>query len=294
MPTYNLIKTKASVAAEPIVSTRTWAQIPLANISLEAHHQTTLAAAGCSYSKDEVAAIKVHPQAWLDPIEVIKFFDDSAAGELQDAAGESLITYKERGKKIHYAQKSFLMVYSWDILKANELAVALNTVWENKGIAHSSLYVDGKLSVGAGTKILPGVVIEGDVIIGANCKIGPNCYIRGSTSIGQQCHIGQAVEIKNSVIFNQTNVGHLSYIGDSILGEKVNLGAGTTTSNLRHDGKTHSSKVAEKLVDTGRRKFGTVIGDNVHTGINTSIYPGRKIWPGLTTRPADIVIQDLH
>ena len=294
MPTYNLIKTKASVAAEPIVSTRTWAQIPLANISLEAHHQTTLAAAGCSYSKDEVAAIKVHPQAWLDPIEVIKFFDDSAAGELQDAAGESLITYKERGKKIHYAQKSFLMVYSWDILKANELAVALNTVWENKGIAHSSLYVDGKLSVGSGTKILPGVVIEGEVIIGSNCKIGPNCYIRGSTSIGHQCHIGQAVEIKNSVIFNQTNVGHLSYIGDSILGEKVNLGAGTTTSNLRHDGKTHSSKVADKLVDTGRRKFGTVIGDNVHTGINTSIYPGRKIWPGLTTRPADIVIQDLH
>ena len=264
MPTYNLIKTKASVAAEPIVSTRTWAQIPLANISLEAHHQTTLAAAGCSYSKDEVAAIKVHPQAWLDPIEVIKFFDDSAAGELQDAAGESLITYKERGKKIHYAQKSFLMVYSWDI------------------------------SVGSGTKILPGVVIEGEVIIGSNCKIGPNCYIRGSTSIGHQCHIGQAVEIKNSVIFNQTNVGHLSYIGDSILGEKVNLGAGTTTSNLRHDGKTHSSKVADKLVDTGRRKFGTVIGDNVHTGINTSIYPGRKIWPGLTTRPADIVIQDLH
>jgi bifunctional UDP-N-acetylglucosamine pyrophosphorylase/glucosamine-1-phosphate N-acetyltransferase len=89
-------------------------------------------------------------------------------------------------------------------------------------------------------------------------------------------------------------VGHLSYIGDSILGEKVNLGAGTTTSNLRHDGKNHFSKVGDKLVDTGRRKFGTIIGDNVHTGINTSIYPGRKIWPGLTTRPADIVIQDLR
>jgi len=294
MPKYNYIKPKASVSAEPIISTRPWAQVPLANQSLEKHHQTALAVAGCSLSIDEVAAIKVHPQAWLDPLEVIKFFDDATAGELQDAAGEAVITYKERGKKIHYAQKSFLMVYSWDILKANELAVALNSVWENQGITHSSLYVDGKLSVGAGTRILPGVVIEGEVIIGANCKIGPNCYIRGATSIGQQCHIGQAVEIKNSLIFNQTNVGHLSYIGDSILGEKVNLGAGTTTSNLRHDGKSHSSKIADKLVDTGRRKFGTVIGDNVHTGINTSIYPGRKIWPGLTTRPADIVIQDLH
>ena len=294
MPIYNYLKAKASVAAEPIVATRSWAQIPLANISLGAHHQTTLGAAGCSFAKDEVAPIKVHPQAWLDPIEVIKFFDDASLGELQDAAGEAVITFKERGKKISYAQKSFVMVYSWDILKANELAVALNTVWENHGTCHSSLYVDGKLSVGSGTKILPGVVIEGEVIIGPNCKIGPNCYIRGTTSIGEQCHIGQAVEIKNSVIFNQTNVGHLSYIGDSVLGENVNLGAGTTTSNLRHDGKNHSSKVADKLVDTGRRKFGTVIGDNVHTGINTSIYPGRKIWPGLTTRPADIVIQDLH
>lgn len=294
MPIYNYLKAKASVAAEPIVATRSWAQIPLANISLDAHHQTTLGAAGCSFAKDEVAPIKVHPQAWLDPIEVIKFFDDASLGELQDAAGEAVITFKERGKKISYAQKSFVMVYSWDILKANELAVALNTVWENHGTCHSSLYVDGKLSVGSGTKILPGVVIEGEVIIGPNCKIGPNCYIRGTTSIGEQCHIGQAVEIKNTVIFKQTNVGHLSYIGDSILGENVNLGAGTTTSNLRHDGKNHSSKVADKLVDTGRRKFGTVIGDNVHTGINTSIYPGRKIWPGLTTRPADIVIQDLH
>ena len=121
MPIYNTIKPKASVAAEPIMATRTWAQTPLANLPLEAHHQTTLGAAGCSFSKDEVGAIKVHPHAWLDPIEVIKFFDDTTAGELQDAAGEWLLTYKERGKKVHYAQKSFLMVYSWDILKANEL-----------------------------------------------------------------------------------------------------------------------------------------------------------------------------
>ena len=64
-----------------------------------------------------------------------------------------------------------------------------------------------------------------------------------------------------------------------MLGEKVNFGAGTTTSNLRHDGKNHRSMVHGVLIDTGRRKFGTIIGDGVHTGINTSIYPGRKLWP---------------
>jgi bifunctional UDP-N-acetylglucosamine pyrophosphorylase/glucosamine-1-phosphate N-acetyltransferase len=159
--------------------------------------------------------------------------------------------------------------------------------------AHGSLYVDGRLQVGKGTKILPGVVIEGDVIIGDNCKVGPNCYIRGSTSIGDKCHVGQAVEIKNSILLPGTNVGHLSYLGDSILGEKVNFGAGTITSNLRHDGGAHRSPVEGRMVDTGRRKLGTIVGDGVHTGIHTSIYPGRKLWPKTSTLPGAIVDKDI-
>lgn len=293
MPTFTYTKIKLSAASEPLTATREFGQVPLANQPLELHHRLAMAAAGCTRVTEANAQVKVHPHSWLDILEVVKFFDDPEACELQDEKGVALITFKERGKKIHYTKKSFLVVYSWDFLRANEMAVSAHSVWENHGTCHSSLYVDGKLSVGLGTRILPGVVIEGDVIIGAHCKIGPNCYIRGATSIGQKCHIGQAVEIKNSLIFDQTNVGHLSYIGDSILGEKVNLGAGTTTSNLRHDGKNHFSMVGKDLLDTERRKFGTIIGDNVHTGINTSIYPGRKIWPGLTTRPGDIIIQDL-
>jgi bifunctional UDP-N-acetylglucosamine pyrophosphorylase/glucosamine-1-phosphate N-acetyltransferase len=159
--------------------------------------------------------------------------------------------------------------------------------------AHASLYVDGRLQVGKGTKILPGVVIEGDVIIGDHCKVGPNCYIRGSTSIGDKCHVGQAVEIKNSILLPGTNVGHLSYLGDSILGEKVNFGAGTITSNLRHDGGAHRSPVAGRMADTGRRKLGAIVGDGVHTGIHTSLYPGRKLWPKTSTLPGAIVDKDI-
>lgn len=91
----------------------------------------------------------------------------------------------------------------------------------------------------------------------------------------------------------KTSVGHLSYCGDSVVGTGVNFGAGTITANFRHDGANHSSMLAGQLVDTGRRKFGAVIGDGVHTGIHTSIYPGRKIWPGVSTRPGDIVNKDL-
>ena len=187
----------------------------------------------------------------------------------------------------------FLIVYPWDLLRVNELYVSSLTENRIEGEVHPSAVIEGIVHIGPGTRILPGVFIEGNVVIGANCKIGPNCYIRGNTSIGDKCHIGQSVEIKNCLILSHTNVGHLSYIGDSVLGEKVNLGAGTTTSNLRHDGKNHRSMVHGVLVDTGRRKFGTIIGDGVHTGINTSIYPGRKLWPNTTTRPGEIVQKDI-
>ena len=183
--------------------------------------------------------------------------------------------------------------YPWDLLRANELYVSSLTENRIEGDVHPSAVIEGIVHIGPGTRILPGVFIEGNVVIGANCKIGPNCYIRGNTSIGDKCHIGQSVEIKNCLILSNTNVGHLSYIGDSVLGEKVNLGAGTTTSNLRHDGQNHRSMVNGELVDTGRRKFGAIIGDGVHTGINTSIYPGRKLWPNTTTRPGEIVQKDV-
>lgn len=183
--------------------------------------------------------------------------------------------------------------FPWDLLAINDLIVGSledDTIF---GDVHPSAVIEGKVKLGRGSRILPGVFIEGNVIIGEDCKIGPNCYIRGNSSIGNRCHIGQSVEIKNCVILDNTNVGHLSYVGDSILGENVNFGAGTIVSNLRHDGRNHRSAVAGELVDTGRRKFGTIIGDGVHTGIGTMIYPGRKLWPNVTTRPGEVVDKDL-
>ena len=187
----------------------------------------------------------------------------------------------------------FIIRYPWDLLHANEIYVSSLTENLIQGEIHPLAVIEGIVHIGPGTRILPGVFIEGNVVIGANCKIGPNCYIRGNTSIGDNCHIGQSVEIKNSLIFSHTNVGHLSYIGDSVLGERVNLGAGTTTSNLRHDGKNHRSMVKGVLVDTGRRKFGAIIGDGAHTGINTSIYPGRKLGSNARTRPGEVVQHDI-
>jgi bifunctional UDP-N-acetylglucosamine pyrophosphorylase/glucosamine-1-phosphate N-acetyltransferase len=189
--------------------------------------------------------------------------------------------------------ESILLRYPWDILRINEQLVGGISDDNIRGTVRERVTIDGNLHLGAGSVVLPGVFIEGKVIIGENCKIGPNCYLRGNTAIGNNCHIGQAVEIKNSLIMDNVGIGHLSYLGDSIVCPNVNFGAGTITANLRHDGKNHRSAVAENLIDTGRRKFGAIIGDNVHTGIHTSIYPSRKIWPDVCTKPGEIIASDL-
>ena len=211
--------------------------------------------------------------------------------EVRDQAGEVVAVCGTPETRIPFA--GLVLRYPWDILVLNERLVAKLETPEIAGEVSPAAHVEGVIRVGAGSRILPGVFIEGNVVIGENCKIGPNCYIRGNTVIGDNCHIGQAVEIKNSVIGFKTAVGHLSYVGDSVLGDHVNFGAGTIIGNLRHDGKNHRSLVNGTLVDTGRRKFGAIVGDDVHTGIHTAIYPGRKLAPGTSTRPGDVVQLDL-
>jgi len=188
--------------------------------------------------------------------------------------------------------RTFDVRYPWDLLDLNAEIIATITEWT--GHPAIQLGEGARVIVGEGTKILPGVFIEGDIVIGKNCKVGPNCYLRGSTSIGDNCHVGQSVEVKNSILAPGASVGHLSYVGDSYIGPKANFGAGTITSNLRHDGSNHRSAVDGEIIDTGRRKFGAIIGANVHTGINTSLYPGRKLGPGTSTLPGQIVSKDLH
>lgn len=270
----------------PLSLTRRIEDFPIGNIALAQHHRLL-----CKAPFD---GLSIHPCAWLDPVDAA-LFADSSVHTLVDDHGEILAWLGNSPDTSRSSQvtDSWLIRYPWDLLRANERFVASLTKPLIHGDIHPHAVIEGVIHLGPGSRILPGVFIEGNVVIGANCKIGPNCYLRGNTSIGDGCHIGQSVEIKNCLILSKTNVGHLSYVGDSVLGQNVNFGAGTTVSNLRHDGKPHRSIVRGKLIDTGRRKFGAIIGDGVHTGINTSIYPGRKLWPGTTTLPGEIIRQDI-
>jgi len=220
----------------------------------------------------------------------------SSFSMVSEVEGELLrleIPGRPDGEDIPMDEASLVVKYPWQLLPVNEELVGGLQADDIQGKVYDGVHIEGRVKIGKGTVLLPGVFIEGNAVIGENCKIGPNCYIRGNTSVGDKCHIGQAVEVKNSVIMNKVSIGHLSYVGDSVICSNTNFGAGTITSNLRHDGKNHRSMVHGELVDTGRRKFGCIVGENVHTGIHTAIYPGRKIWPDATTRPGEIVDRDI-
>lgn len=212
---------------------------------------------------------------------------------VKDAEGETLLQVlrpdSADAEVLTVDEGSLVIRFPWDFLTLNEQIVGSLTANEICGTVRERVTIDGFIHLGKGSVILPGVYIEGNAYFGENCKIGPNCYIRGTTSTGDNCHIGQAVEIKNSVFGFKVSVGHLSYVGDTVIADRVNFGAGTIISNLRHDGKNHRFSVPGKLYPTNRRKFGAIIGEGVHTGIHTSIYPGRSLSAGSTTLPGEVV-----
>jgi len=186
----------------------------------------------------------------------------------------------------------------WDLLEANSWALKR---MEHKvyGTVEDGAHLVGPVTVAETARIRSGAYVEGPSFIGEGSDIGPNCFIRACTSIGRNVRVGNACEVKNSIIMDGTHVGHLSYVGDSILCERCNLAAGTITANLRLDDGHVKMLVKDKVVDTGRRKLGAILGDEVKTGINALFMPGVKVgvrsWIGANFTvhrdvPADTIV----
>jgi len=206
-----------------------------------------------------------------DIFDILKTLTPSPRGEIE--LTDALLPFISKGVLTGVSLKYWADMGSpWDLLGVHE-EMMQDIIPVQEGKIEDGVIIKGNVSIGAGSTIMSGSYIEGPCIIGSGCRIGPHAYLRPGSSIGDNCHIGHSSEIKNSIIMNNTNVPHFSYIGDSVIGSGCNFGAGTKVANLRHD------KAGIKIggVDTRRRKFGAVIGDDVLFGINCSVNVGAVI-----------------
>lgn len=155
--------------------------------------------------------------------------------------------------------------------------------------------------VGPHTEIAPSAIIKGPAIIGAGCQIRHNAFVRKHVICGDQVLIGNATEVKNAILFDQVQVPHFNYIGDSILGHKAHLGAGAILSNYKAQGDEVYVYSNGQKIGSGLRKFGALLGDETEIGCNAVLYPGTIVGPRsiiypLTpvrkTIPADTIVKN--
>ena len=164
--------------------------------------------------------------------------------------------------------------YPWEVLsKIEEYILKIgeelskedyNKVGENVWIAKSA-------------KVALTAYINGPAIIGENAEVRHCAFIRGNAIVGNNAVVGNSTELKNVILFNNVQVPHYNYVGDSILGYKAHMGAGSITSNVKSDKKLVVIKNGDEMIETGRKKVGAMIGDNVEVGCGSVLNPGTVI-----------------
>lgn len=179
----------------------------------------------------------------------------------------------------------------WELLSANEFVMS-KIEHKIEGELEPGVTIKGDVVIEKGTLITGQSYIKGPVYIGKNCEIGPNCFIRDNVNICDNSRIGRAVEVKNTLILNNSKAEHLAYIGDSLIGAYCNFGAGTKLANLRFDDGPVIVQIKGKKVSSGRRKMGAIIGDYTKTGVNTCFMPGVKAGPNARIGAGVILSQD--
>ena len=158
--------------------------------------------------------------------------------------------------------------------------------WTDPALLPAGVHVlDGPVHLAGGCRVEPGVVLRGPLIVGEGAEIRTGAYLRGGVVVGAGSVIGAHTEVKRAILLDGAHAPHQNYVGDSILGRHVNLGAGTILSNVKNVGAEVTFPCGGETVHTGLRKFGAVLGDGCRTGCNTVTNPGVLMAPGCVTYP---------
>ncbi len=191
----------------------------------------------------------------------------------------------------------------WDLLEAplDEILAALPSSELAGRIDRRAILVGDRIVVARGARVGPGAILEGPIYVGEDAEIRAGAYLRGGCWLGPGAIVGASSEVKRAIFLAGARAPHLNYVGDSVLGRDVNLGAGTVLSNFRHDGAEIAIPWRDERLRTGRRKLGAILGDGVATGCNSVLNPGTivgagtQIYTGVQLRsgvyPAGVVIK---
>ncbi|MFP4038382.1 MAG: bifunctional sugar-1-phosphate nucleotidylyltransferase/acetyltransferase [Candidatus Nanohaloarchaea archaeon] len=216
-----------------------------------------------------------------DFFEILEEVELSERGEYEITDG--LKKYiKQRELEFFEAEQWMYCSYPWNLIEANK-SLMKGLEPEIEGEVDETAKIKGNAVIKEGAEVKENCVIEGPCIIKEGAEIGPNAYIREFSLIGKNSKVGNNSEVKNSILMEEAALPHFNYVGDSVIGRKVNLGAGFKTANLRNDGKTVEFNVKGDSMDTGREKLGVVIGDNSKIGVNSVTNPGAKIGSNVLT-----------
>lgn len=150
-------------------------------------------------------------------------------------------------------------------------------------------YKGDNVWISKSAKIYPNNYIAGPCIIGPETEVRPGAFIRGNALVGEGCVVGNSTELKNVILFNKVQVPHYNYVGDSILGFKAHMGAGSITSNVKSDKKLVVVHNEGENIETGLKKFGAMLGDNVEVGCNSVLNPGTVICKESNVYPTSCV-----
>ena len=178
------------------------------------------------------------------------------------------------------------VTYPWEVLdKIADFIIKLG----NKLDSTKYDKIGENIWIAKNAKVMPSAYINGPAIIGEGAEIRHCAFIRGKAIVGEGAVVGNSTELKNVILFNKVQVPHYNYVGDSILGYKAHMGAGSIMSNVKSDKKLVIVKNGESQIETGLRKFGAMVGDNVEIGCGSVLNPGTVIGKNTNIYPLSSV-----
>lgn len=176
--------------------------------------------------------------------------------------------------------------YPWEVLpEIGDFIVKLGKTLDSEEYD----YHEGDIWIAKSAKVAPTACINGPAIIGKETEVRHCAFIRGKALVGEGCVVGNSTELKNVVLFNNVQVPHYNYVGDSILGYKAHMGAGSITSNVKSDKTLVVVKDGKEQIETGLKKFGAMLGDHVEVGCNSVLNPGSVIGKETNIYPTSCV-----